>query len=165
MQHQHHDRDGTQVEQADPPHDGADRGRDGLLGVAGFGGGDGDDLDAAERERDREQTGGDPGDSVGRESVAVTEQMGRPDRFGPGQQAEHQQYPDDEEPHDHRDLQCGEPEFELTEICDLREVDDGEEGDEHQRDDPLRHPPGIHEFTMLAAPVISTPSTMISMNQ
>lgn len=26
-------------------------------------------------------------------------------------------------------------------------------------------PPGIHEFTMLAAPVISTPSTMISMNQ
>lgn len=94
----------------------------------------------------------------------MPEEVGGAHRFGVREQAEYQQHTDHQEPDDDGDLDGREPELELAEVADLREVDGREEDHEHEGHDHCGTP-GSQPLTMPAAPVISAPSTMISMNQ
>ena len=124
-QHQNHDRDGADVEDADAPHDAPDSDGDGAFRILGFGCGDGDDLDPTEGECHDEKSCGNAGQSIGHEA-ALPEQIARTDRVGIGEDAEHQQDTDDQEADDDGDFDCGEPELELTEVADFRQVHHGE---------------------------------------
>ncbi len=77
----------------------------------------------------------------------LPEQIARTDRVGIGEDAEHQQDTDDQEADDDGDFDCGEPELELTEVADFRQVHHGEEHHENQGDNPLRdrRHPVIHD--------------------
>ena len=117
-------------------HDLVDRLGHVLLRLAGLGGRDRDDLRADEGEDHDHHAGQDRDDAGGREAV-VAREVGQPGRVAaadPEQEAER----DQDEGDDGDDLDAGEPELELAERLDRREVDPGQQGHQAQRHDPQR---------------------------
>ena len=136
-QQERDDGHGADVEDEDANDGGAHGGGDVAGGVLGLRAGDGHQLDAAEREGHREETRGKTGRAARGE---VVREVGQLDRCRIGPQSQHHEDAQGDKGQDHGHLDQGEPELELAEPADGREVDHSEEDDGDERRNPGFNP-------------------------